>query len=51
MYSIPSMLPYAEVDCAISQTPNKMAFTSTMIADVHSLNCILIFMILLMALT
>ena len=43
MYSIPC----AEIDCAISQTPNKMAFTS--IAEVRSLNCVLIFRILLAA--
>ena len=46
MYS----MPCAEIDCAISQTPNKMAFASTMIAEVRFLNCILIYRILLAAL-
>ena len=45
MYS----MPCAKIDCTISQNPNKMAFVSTMIAEVRSLNCVLIFRILLAA--
>ena len=45
MYSMPSTV----IDCTISHIPNKMAFASTMIAEMSSLNynIILIFRILL----
>ena len=43
MYS----MPCTENDCTISHTLNKMAFVSTMIAEVRSLNLFLIFRILL----
>ena len=45
MYSMRDSMPCAEIDCTIGQTPNKMAFAS--IAEVRSLNCVLIFRILL----